>query len=676
MLLSRLRAHPDEVTALALLRAGRVRRSRAALRLHARSARGARLDVARFHQAVALFWEGAFEKARAYAAEAASSDDGRLEVLSVALQVECLLFEDRVADARALFDTYAAALTSHPGYEHVVSSGSSIAAMLRFREGDIECSRTELEAIARDTDSHTPVARVISFYLGAIAHTQGHIDDARRYLVETIERGGELFVSRSAADTHGELFPDEPIPSPAFVRERRPRARWRSSTLRNLKRGLGLLFFRRSGLTGASYTFEQTIALLVINLACAGLLRSVDFARGASFMEHTAFALAGTLATFLGIAWIATRGAGPSNAAVNVAGAFYSALPTLLVLDFVAVRTLRPGPAHVCGVVLGVWAIAVVLLLLVRVARGGPVRSLVASVLFIACCIGPMSRVRAHPLWLKVQQHASFDEDERELLSFVFGQADRVHAAEAALVPERPGIPDLYFVGFAGWGEQDVFLNEVTAARALFDERFDTRGRSLLLANDPSSRRTLPMATKLNLGHVLKAVGERMNPDEDVLFLFLTSHGSRAGLGLASSNHPVMSSEEGVSPTELRSMLEETRIKWRVIVVSGCESGVFIAPLANEHTLVATASASDRNSFGCGSGRQFTEYGRALFAEQLRRERSFETAIERANTVVAEREKASSLTASLPQISVGAAIREKLRTLEARVGDDDGGVGP
>jgi len=29
-------------------------------------------------------------------------------------------------------------------------------------------------------------------------------------------------------------------------------------------------------------------------------------------------------------------------------------------------------------------------------------------------------------------------------------------------------------------------------------------------------------ATKLNLGHVLKAVGQQMNPEEDVLFLFLT----------------------------------------------------------------------------------------------------------------------------------------------------------
>src|ERR1700753_66625 len=43
---------------------------------------------------------------------------------------------------------------------------------------------------------------------------------------------------------------------------------------------------------------------------------------------------------------------------------------------------------------------------------------------------------------------------------------------------------DVYFVGFAGFGEQKVFRREAELARAEFGERYATGSRSLLLAND------------------------------------------------------------------------------------------------------------------------------------------------------------------------------------------------
>lgn len=668
----------DEATALMLLRSGRPRRGGAVLRLLARRSKRVPLHRQLFHEAIALFWTASFEKARARAARANAWSQGELGALPIALQIECLLFEDRVAEAKTLFAAHAAALASLPAYEHVVSSGPALEAMLRFHEGDIEGSRVELEALAGEVaEEHTPERRLISFYLGAIAHKEGRDRDAAFHLADTVERGGDLFVAKWAADTHAELFPSEAAPSRAIAVERKRRRR-RSGLLGDLARGLRILFFRRSAVAGTSFTFERTIALLVVNLLCAGLIRFVDFTPGAWFFEYTAIALGGVIALFTIIAWLSTRGARRSGSALDVAGAFYSALPLLLVLDFAGERALRlwSTAAALFGLMLGAWTLGVVLFIVREVTRGGALRMIATALAVTALAIAPMAIVRKHPLWFDGRARVAsqdHDRDERNLHAFLFAQADHVHAAEAALAPERPGVEDLYFVGFAGWGAQDVFLNEVTAAQALFDERFDTRGHSLALANDPSSRRKLPMATKLNLGHVLKAVGERMNPEEDVLFLFLTSHGSEAGLSLESSGHPYMATEGSLSPSELSALLEETRIKWRVIVVAGCETGVFIAPLQNEHTLVATASAHDRKSFGCESGRQFTEYGRAVFAEQLLRERSFETALLNANAAVAEREKERGLTPSLPQLSVGSAIREKLRGLERRVPDAVGG---
>ena len=49
----------------------------------------------------------------------------------------------------------------------------------------------------------------------------------------------------------------------------------------------------------------------------------------------------------------------------------------------------------------------------------------------------------------------------------------RPRAASAS--PERSDIVDLYFVGFAGYDAQDVFMKEVAAARDLIETRFDAR---------------------------------------------------------------------------------------------------------------------------------------------------------------------------------------------------------
>jgi hypothetical protein len=256
--------------------------------------------------------------------------------------------------------------------------------------------------------------------------------------------------------------------------------------------------------------------------------------------------------------------------------------------------------------------------------------------------------------------------EQRRHDELVFEEADRAQAAEAMLAAERPGLTDLYFVGAAAWAGQDVFANELQSARRLFDDRFDTDGRSIILSNAPSRDGALPLAAGPTLRHVLNAVGARMNREEDVLFLFITSHGSDRGLAI---QPPPKSGFHGdtLTPTDLRSMLDASRIKWRVLVISGCESGVFVGALQNEHTLIATASAGDRSSYGCVSGNPFTDFGRAIFGEELVHERSFMTAFTRAADAIDRREVDAKLRASRPQIAEGSAIRAKLSELEARL---------
>jgi hypothetical protein len=244
-----------------------------------------------------------------------------------------------------------------------------------------------------------------------------------------------------------------------------------------------------------------------------------------------------------------------------------------------------------------------------------------------------------------------------------YAQPGLVAAKVAALAGERPGVADLYFVGFAGTSTQDVFLKEVRFAQKLFDDRFDTRNRSLLLANNPSTLADLPVASVSNLRAALDGVAKKMNVDEDILFLFLTSHGSQH---VFSVYFPELALDD-LGDRELRQMLDAAGIKWRVIVISACYSGSFIDALKSDDTLVLTAASADRASFGCSSENDFTYFGDAYLNEALRQDRSFITAFEHARAAIVKRETKENLTPSQPQISAGKAIKAKLEQFEAHL---------
>jgi hypothetical protein len=154
-----------------------------------------------------------------------------------------------------------------------------------------------------------------------------------------------------------------------------------------------------------------------------------------------------------------------------------------------------------------------------------------------------------------------------------------------------------------------------------------------------------------------------MDRDEDVLFLFLTSHGSKDRL--STNFWPLRHNSLGAA--DLRSMLDEAGIGWRVVVISACYSGSFVDELRSDHTLVITASRADRNSFGCSNEADMTYFGRALIDEALRETRSFTAAYDLATELVTKREEAEGKTPSEPQIFVGSRIQAKLTELTERL---------
>ena len=238
--------------------------------------------------------------------------------------------------------------------------------------------------------------------------------------------------------------------------------------------------------------------------------------------------------------------------------------------------------------------------------------------------------------------------------------------AVAALAPQRPGVTDVYGLVFAPYADEDVFLRESSMVAGLLADRFDARGRVLHLVNSAGTSDTFPWATPLNLERAIEALAARMDRDNDLLVVYLTSHGA-SDYQLAASHGPLR--VDTVSPGELRAALDKAGIRHRVVAISACFSGGWIGPLANDTSLVMTAADATHTSYGCGRRSPLTFFGRAMFDEQLRKTHSFEQAFAAAVPMIQRREveagKADGF--SNPQISVGEKIRPLLRALEQRL---------
>jgi hypothetical protein len=218
----------------------------------------------------------------------------------------------------------------------------------------------------------------------------------------------------------------------------------------------------------------------------------------------------------------------------------------------------------------------------------------------------------------------------------LYAQRDLLDRAIARIPARDPARINLFLLAVAGDGTQEVFRREAEFVTAQFERDFRIGGRSLALINSRNTVGTAPMATVTSIRESLAALAARMDPAQDILFLFLTSHGSKdheLALDIAGMDLP------NLAAAELGTLLRASGIGWKVVVVSACYSGGFIDALRDDHTLVITASRRDRTSFGCSDENEFTDFGRAYFHEALPRSTSFEDAFRQASVLVDAWEK-------------------------------------
>ena len=240
----------------------------------------------------------------------------------------------------------------------------------------------------------------------------------------------------------------------------------------------------------------------------------------------------------------------------------------------------------------------------------------------------------------------------------LYAQPDRMRKALGKVTARVPGRANLYLIAFAGDGEENVFRNEADFVVRQFVERFDAAGHTLLLVNNPETLDSTPLASLSNLEIAVNDIAQKMDAEQDVLLVFLTSHGTREHV-LYVNMDPLPLDQIG--PDDLADVFDKAHVRNKVVVISACYAGGFIDALKDGNTMIIAAARADRSSFGCGTDSDITDFGRAFFVEGLNHSDSFVDAFNAAKSLVDAWETKDGDEHSYPQISTTPAIENVLR---------------
>jgi hypothetical protein len=409
-------------------------------------------------------------------------------------------------------------------------------------------------------------------------------------------------------------------------------------------------------------SFDQVAALLVLNLCVWALLDALHADRHAPLALDGLFGWACYLLLALAACTVVSRA---DSARADTRALLVPSLavaPFVLVLFWLASDLTWVQTHFVAALIVALIYLALLIVRLLGAAYA-LVRWRPALVALALLLLSPWVIVNLDldtRLWVAEEAAApASDEDAGQTELLFYDQPAQIAAAVARVQAVPAGKPAVYFVGFAGDGDQEVFRREAQFAREAFGDRYGSAERSVLLVNDVEDRDSYPLASLSGLAQTLKVLAGRMRADDDVLVLFLTSHGSPNGLEVENGTLPMAQ----LAPQDLSEVLDNSGIRFRVLVVSACYAGVFIDELKNDNTAIITAADATHTSFGCDDDRELTWFGEAFLKDALPDSRSLEDAFHKAAALVARREDEQHETHSNPQLYIGAAMRAKLAEL-------------
>ena len=243
-------------------------------------------------------------------------------------------------------------------------------------------------------------------------------------------------------------------------------------------------------------------------------------------------------------------------------------------------------------------------------------------------------------------------------------QHKKLGSAMNSLLPQRQGIIDAYVVTI-GLDSDAVFAREAGEAAKVLSRRYGAVGRTIFLTAGSDEKTTgTPQGSPPNLAAALAAVAAKMNLEEDVLILFATTHGDPvSGLVYRDGNNGVGM----IAPRRLETLLAGLGFERRMILLSACYSGVFVPSLTTDDSIIVTAASSQRTSFGCAPGNDWTFFGDAFVNHALRKSQRFDQATDEAVGLISKWETDLNLVPSRPQVFVGEKAKLWLMPLETKL---------
>ena len=435
---------------------------------------------------------------------------------------------------------------------------------------------------------------------------------------------------------------------------------------RNLYAGARLCFMLPVGRGEFRASLDQAFALLVLG---SGVFLLIEFAAAEDDWfpspDRVGFYALAVLAALVGC-FAATRllGAAAMLSTVVVmllAGVFWLVPVFGPLFALAPERALAAGSAGAAGVGIAIvlWFLAIAIRAIQMVTGGGIVRPAVAASILVVFTALPKLLVATPGAWLAVPAKLPPGWTQENLY---YGQFGMVGQAIDWLAAGRPGVPDVYFVGFAADAEEPVFVNEMRGVTRLFDQRFDTKNRSVVMLNSRATVRLAPLANLHNLGRILSEVGKRMDPEEDVLFLYLSAPSVR-DVAMQPSFAPL--DFVPISAAHVLGMLDEAKIKWRVIYIASCDADGFADRLRGPTTLVVATAGSGSRGRGCKGDGAFTPFGRTFFGQALQETYSIPDAFARAEALLNEGDEGVLTALPSPVIHVGEDIGGRLDAVAA-----------
>lgn len=255
--------------------------------------------------------------------------------------------------------------------------------------------------------------------------------------------------------------------------------------------------------------------------------------------------------------------------------------------------------------------------------------------------------------------------------------AAAILSACASISPQSPALlqkqvsqlqaasrPAVYLISVAAWSEPELFSNEMNAVKDYFANRYGTAERTILFSNARSDEATLPQVDKVQLQAAIQGIAAKMDKEQDILALYMVSHGVQNGD--LKVKYPSSNSLNTIDARWLKTELDLAGIKWRMVFVSSCFSGVFADVLANDNSLIVTAADANNPSLGCSDRFKYTVFGKALIVDNfytIADREDWSTQFERAKLQIEEQEIEYKFPPGHPQFRMGFALQTKLNTM-------------